>query len=69
MVIKKWFFQYRKTGHGLPFPPPWDAPDPWIKPTSPVSSALAGRFFIPSHLGSPDNSVRAFKKIIVKPNS
>ena len=27
---------------GLPFPPPGDLPDPWIKPVSP---ALAGRFF------------------------
>ena len=31
---------------GLPFPPPgWEA-NPGIKPTSPVSPALAGRFFI-----------------------
>ena len=29
---------------GLPFPPPGDLPDPGIKPTSPVSPALAGRF-------------------------
>ena len=25
---------------GLPFPPPWDLPNPGIKPTSPVSPAL-----------------------------
>ena len=31
---------------GLPFPPPGDLPDPEIGPTSPVSPALAGRFFI-----------------------
>ena len=30
---------------GLPFPPPGDLPDPGIKPSSPVSPALAGRFF------------------------
>ena len=30
---------------GLPFPPPGDLPHPGIKPTSPVSPALAGRFF------------------------
>ena len=30
---------------GLPFPPPGDLPDPGIKPTSPESPALAGRFF------------------------
>ena len=29
----------------LPFPPPGDFPDPGIKPTSPVSPALAGGFF------------------------
>ena len=35
---------------GLRFPPPGDLPDPWIKPTSPTSPALAGMFFsaIPS---------------------
>ena len=31
--------------NGLPFPPPGDLPDSGIKPTSPVSPALAGRFF------------------------
>ena len=30
---------------GLPFPSPGDLPDPGIKPASPVSPALAGRFF------------------------
>ena len=30
---------------GLPFPPPGDLADPGIKPTSPASPALAGRFF------------------------
>ena len=30
---------------GLPFPPPEDLPDLGIEPASPVSSALAGRFF------------------------
>ena len=39
---------------GLPFPPPGDFPDPGIKPTSPVSPALAGRFFTTFiGLGSP----------------
>ena len=28
----------------LPFPPPRDLPNPGIKPTSPMSPALAGRF-------------------------
>ena len=30
---------------GLPFPPPGDLPKPGIETTSPVSPALAGRFF------------------------
>ena len=30
---------------GFPFPSPGDLPNPVIKPTSPVSPALAGRFF------------------------
>ena len=33
---------------GLPSPPPGDLPDPGIKPTSPTSPALAGRFFTTS---------------------
>jgi len=31
---------------GLPFASPEDLSDPGIKPTSPASLALAGRFFI-----------------------
>ena len=30
---------------GLPFPTPGDLPDPGIKPVSPVTPALTGRFF------------------------
>ena len=29
----------------LPFPPPWNLPDPGMEPVSLVSSALAGGFF------------------------
>ena len=29
----------------IPFPPPRDPPNPEIKPASPATSALAGRFF------------------------
>ena len=32
---------------GLPFPSPGNLPDSGIKPTSPESPALAGRFFTP----------------------
>ena len=37
----------------LPFPPLGDLPDPGIKPMSPASPALAGRFLPRSHQGSP----------------
>ena len=39
---------------GLPFPPPGDIPDPGIKPESPVSSELAGRFFTTIPPGKPN---------------
>ena len=31
--------------NGLPFPLPWDFPDPGIKPVSPLSPVLADEFF------------------------
>ena len=37
----------------FPFPPPRDLPDPGIKPTSPVSPALTGRFFTTEPSGKP----------------
>ena len=37
----------------LPFPPPGDLPNPRIIPASPVSSALAGRFFPIEQPGKP----------------
>ena len=37
----------------LPFSPPGDIPDPWIQPESPVSPALAGRFFTTEPPGKP----------------
>ena len=39
-------FSGQKCWRGLPFPSPGDLADPGIKPMSPVSPALAGRFFI-----------------------
>ena len=39
----------------LPFPPPGDLVDPGIKPESPVSPALAGRFFTTEPSGKPRN--------------
>ena len=38
---------------GLPFPPPGDLPDPGIEPSSPLSPALAGRFFSTEPWGKP----------------
>ena len=38
---------------GLPCPPPGHLPDPGIKPTSPVSLALAGGFFTTKPRGKP----------------
>ena len=38
---------------GLQFPTPGDLPDPGIKPTSPESPALAGRFFTTASTGKP----------------
>ena len=47
-------FSKEECWSGLPYPPPGDLPDPGIEPTSLMSSALAGRFFITQHhLGSP----------------
>ena len=45
---------------GLPVPTPGDFPDPEIKPASPTSPALAGKFFTTAPLGKP-------KMITVKP--
>ena len=38
-------FSRQEHWSGLPFPSPGDLPNPGIKPTSPESPALAGRFF------------------------
>ena len=39
---------------GLQFPPPGDLPDPGIKPASPESPELAGRFFTAEPPGKPN---------------
>ena len=46
------FFR-QKYWSGWPFPSPEDLGDPWIEPTSPVSLALAGRFFTTEQIGKP----------------
>ena len=46
-------FSRQEYWSGLPFPTPGDLPDPGIKPTSLVSPALAGGFFITAPCGKP----------------
>ena len=46
-------FSRQKYWSGLPFPPLGDLPGPGLEPESPVSPALAGRFFTPAPLGKP----------------
>ena len=38
-------FSRQGCGSGLPFPPPWDLPNPGTEPASPVSPALENRVF------------------------
>ena len=62
-------FSRQEYWSGLPFPPPGDLPDPEIEPASPVSLALACRFFIAESLGNPFISVKEvhfFKHMLVK---
>ena len=46
-------FSRQEYCNGLPFPPPWDLPDPGIEPTSLVSPDLAGGFFATEPPGKP----------------
>ena len=46
-------FSRQEYWSGLPFPSPGDLPNPGIKPMSPASSALAGRFFTTEVPGNP----------------
>ena len=45
-------FARQKYWRGLPFPTPGDLPNPGIKPASPASSPLVGRFFITAPLAT-----------------
>ena len=51
---------------GLPFPIPGDLPNPGIKPESPASSALAGRFFTTEPPGKPFSWERHLISLIIK---
>ena len=46
-------FSRQEYCNGLPFPLPGDLSDPGIKPASPMSPALAGRFFTTEPPGKP----------------
>ena len=46
-------FSRREYWSGLTFPPPRDLPDPKVKSMSPLSPALAGRFFTTGPPGKP----------------
>ena len=46
-------FPRQESWSGLPCHPPWDRPTPGTKPTSFVSSALAGEFFTTAPPGKP----------------
>ena len=52
ILLCQWDFPWQKYWSGLSFPSPGDLPDPGIKPTSPVSPALAFRFFTTEPPGS-----------------
>ena len=45
----------------LPFPAPWDLPDPGIEPLSPVSPVLVGSFFTTAPPGGPPSPGRCRK--------
>ena len=49
-------FSRQEYWSGLPFPTPQDLPDPGMEPTSPVSPALAGKFFTTEPPGKPNTS-------------
>ena len=46
-------FSWQEYWSGLPFPPPGALSDPRVKPESPKSVALAGRFFTTVLPGKP----------------
>ena len=58
-------FSRQEYWNGLPFPPPGDFPDPGNKPTSPVSPAFTGRFFITEPPGKPQELLRRLVKTLV----
>ena len=53
-------FSRQKYWSGLPFPFPWDLPDPVIEPESPASPALVGGFFTTESSGKPHRGPSLF---------
>ena len=53
-------FSRQESWSGLPCTPPGDLPDPGTKPESPVSPALAGRFFTMSVTGKPNTHTHTY---------
>ena len=49
-------FSWQKFWTGFPFPPLGDLPNPGTEPMSPVSPALAGKFFTFAPSGKPQLS-------------
>ena len=60
-------FSRQEYRSGFPCPPPRNLPDPWIKPTSLTTPALAGGFFITSATSKTmyrhDNQLRGNTKL------
>ena len=54
-------FSRQEYQSGLPFPAPWDLPNPGIKPPSLASPALVGRFFSTEPPGKPGEGEHLYK--------
>ena len=54
--------RFQEYWSGLPFPPPWDLPNPGIEPVSPASPALAGGFFTTESSKKPTSSHSAIQQ-------
>ena len=56
-------FPKQESWSGLPFPSPWDLPDPGIEPISPI---LAGGFFTAEPPGKPKVEFKNIQLICVE---
>ena len=53
-------FSRQEYWNGLPFPSPWDLPDPGIEPMSSESPSLADRFFTTEPIVKPSRVVTEY---------